>query len=88
LQQNYPNPFNPSTTIEYDLPEDGRIALVIYNNLGQKIRTLYEGTQLAGTHRISWDGRDDRGKALASGVYFYTLKAANIVQTKKMLLIH
>jgi uncharacterized repeat protein (TIGR01451 family) len=87
LQQNYPNPFNPGTTILYDLPEDGRATLVVYNMLGQAVKTLQDGFQLAGTHRIVWDARDDRGSQVASGVYFYTLKVGEFTQTKKMLLL-
>jgi uncharacterized repeat protein (TIGR01451 family) len=87
LKQNYPNPFNPATTIEFDLPEDGNISLVIYNMLGQKVRTLYSGHQLAGTHRLQWDAADDRASHLASGVYFYHLQAGDLVQTRKMLLL-
>lgn len=88
LKQNYPNPFNPSTTIEYDLPEDGTVQLTVYNNLGQRVRTLYNGAQIAGAHKVIWDGRDDQGNPLASGIYFYSLKTIKLSQTKKMLLIH
>lgn len=87
LKQNYPNPFNPTTTVEYDLPGDGNISLVIYNMLGQKVKTLYSGFQLAGTHRLQWDATDDRGNLLASGVYFYHLRVGDFLQTKKMMLL-
>jgi hypothetical protein len=73
LRQNYPNPFNPHTRIEYDLPEGGLVRLVIFNALGQRVRTLIEASQQAGFHRLDWDGRDDAGIPLRSGTYFYRL---------------
>ncbi len=87
LKQNYPNPFNPSTTIQYDLPEDGHAELIIYNSLGQVVQTLQNGFQLAGAYSIQWNAVNKRGVRVASGVYFYTLKVGEFSQTRKMLLL-
>ncbi|NOX88680.1 MAG: T9SS type A sorting domain-containing protein [Calditrichaeota bacterium] len=87
LKQNFPNPFNPTTTIEYNLEKRGNFKLSIYNILGQHIRTLVNGAQTPGLHKIKWDGRDDYGKPVSAGIYFYSLKGENIKLTKKMLLI-
>ncbi len=87
LSQNYPNPFNPETEIHYQLPEDCRIVLTIYNLLGQKIRTLVDKTHLAGVYLVRWDGKDDRGVAVTSGVYLYVVNANRFYEVKKMLLL-
>lgn len=89
LDQNYPNPFNSSTSIKYELPAgEHRIKLVIYDLLGHRILTLVnEKSQPAGVYRINWDGRDDAGQPVASGVYFFQLLAGNQNFIKKMLLI-
>lgn len=87
LHQNYPNPFNPTTTIEYMLPHSAPVKLTIYNSTGQIVRTLINKSQSTGSHKITWDGKDDSGKAVASGVYLYHLEADDFVQTRKMLLL-
>ena len=87
LIQNYPNPFNPTTTIRYQLPQTVVVRLDIYNSLGQKIRTLLNSRMKAGYHQITWDGCDDIGNPLASGVYLYRIEAAHFNQTRKMLLL-
>ncbi|HNC48055.1 MAG TPA: choice-of-anchor D domain-containing protein, partial [bacterium] len=87
LSQNYPNPFNPTTTIRFGLPQEGRIKLVIYNVLGQKVRELYNGTMGAGFHTMLWDGRNAQGQMASSGVYIYRLESAQGVLAKKMTLI-
>ncbi len=87
LSQNRPNPFNPVTTINYTVPVPGRISVEVFNLLGRKVRTLVNDTKSAGSYRIEWNGRDDADQPVSSGVYFYRLKAGDIVQTKKMLLI-
>ncbi len=87
LSQNYPNPFNPTTNISYSLEKSQKITLAIYNVLGQKVRTLVSGQQVAGTHTLSWNGRNDLGLTVPSGIYFYSLKGAGRVLTKKMILI-
>ncbi len=87
LSQNYPNPFNPTTTVRFDLPEDGKLTLVIYNILGQRVRTLFEGSQTAGRHEVIWDGRNETGQQVSSGIYLYRLQSQKFTQTRKMLLV-
>jgi hypothetical protein len=88
LAQNVPNPFNPVTTIEYSLASPGRVTLRIYNVAGQLIRTLVGDEQRpAGFSNARWDGRNDAGTAVASGVYFYRLIAGSFVETRKMVLL-
>ncbi len=87
LFPNYPNPFNPSTTIEYELPMSGFVRLTVYNLLGQKVRTLVNTRQTAGLHRIVWDGCDESGLPVSSGVYFYQLRTDAKTQTQKMMLL-
>ncbi len=84
LRQNYPNPFNPVTTIEYGLPHDEDVSLVIFNALGQKVKTLVNGRQKADRYKISFSATELR---MASGIYFYRLKAGKITRTRKLLLI-
>ncbi|APF19660.1 Por secretion system C-terminal sorting domain-containing protein [Caldithrix abyssi DSM 13497] len=92
LLQNYPNPFNPTTIITYELPKTSRVSLTIYNLLGQKVRTLINTHQPAGQYQVQWDGKDDFGNPLASGIYLYELKARtvlkeNFIQVKKLVFI-
>lgn len=87
LFQNYPNPFNPSTEIRFTLPSQGRVTLAIYDLLGRRIRTLVDGIRTAGTHQVRWDGRDDIGRIVASGVYFYRLTAQGQQQTRRLTFI-
>jgi hypothetical protein len=87
LAQNYPNPFNANTQITFALPKSGQARLDIYNVLGQKVSTLFNEFMSAGTKTVNWDGRDDRGVGVPSGVYFYRLSSLDFLQTKKMLLI-
>ncbi|MCX6134760.1 MAG: carboxypeptidase regulatory-like domain-containing protein [Ignavibacteriales bacterium] len=87
LEQNYPNPFNPSTQILFSMPKSERISLVVYNLLGQKVATLVEGLLEQGTHAVTWNGRDAHGFQLSSGVYFYTLKTASFVASRRMVLL-
>ncbi len=87
LNQNYPNPFNPSTTIEYGLPESGQVELTIFNALGQKVMTLVNKDQQAGIHRVVWNGTNDRGIRVASGMYLYRIKANGTTNIKRLLLI-
>ena len=87
LSQNYPNPFNPTTTIGYSTPRDGEIQIEIYNLMGQKVRTLFNGIHQAGSHKVEWDGCDDLGNTLSSGVYLITLRSGNFVTAKRMSLI-
>lgn len=87
LQQNYPNPFNPSTTIQYEIAETGQVELSIYNLLGQKIRALVNENQTPGVYRIQWDGKNDVGQQMASGVYLLRLIAGDFKQAQKMMLL-
>jgi hypothetical protein len=87
LSPNYPNPFNPSTAIGYEIPEAGRVTLTIYNVLGQEVRSLVDVHQEAGSHTVMWDSKDNGDHYLNSGVYFYTLKAGDFAQTRKMVLM-
>ncbi len=87
LKDNYPNPFNAQTEIQYGLPEPSEVNLSVYNIMGQKVRTLVEGRQSAGVHRVTWDGRNENGETVASGVYFYTIRAGTYIETKKMTLL-
>ncbi|MCG3118815.1 MAG: hypothetical protein ALAOOOJD_01090 [bacterium] len=88
LAQNYPNPFNPSTKIKYALPQNSAVQLVVYNASGQKVRTLVDAArQAAGYHEIIWNGANDVGQPVASGVYFYKLTAGNYVRALKMLVV-
>ncbi len=82
LSQNYPNPFNPGTTIEYSLPQPSYVTLTLYNILGQRIRTLVDEAKPAGTYTVRLDGA-----GLASGVYFYRMRAGNFTATKKLVLL-
>lgn len=87
LSQNVPNPFNPSTIVEYALPKDAQVNLSIYNVLGQHVKTLVDDMQRAGKQTVTWDGTDNGGRSVASGVYFYKLRAGDFSSTKKMLLL-
>ena len=87
LDQNMPNPFNPSTTIGYQLPESGQVHLSIYNLLGQEVRTLVDATLEAGYYTLDWDGRDDFGRQLASGIYLYRMRVNDFSETRRMMLL-
>ncbi|MCX6833427.1 MAG: T9SS type A sorting domain-containing protein, partial [candidate division Zixibacteria bacterium] len=87
LDQNQPNPFNPSTLIRFAVPKAGDVQLQVLNILGQKVRTLVNEFRAVGTHEVQWDGRDDNGNAVSSGVYLYRIQAGNFVETKKMVLM-
>ncbi len=87
LSQNYPNPFNPVTQIVYSLPQRAHVRLDIYNILGQKVRTLVNEPKAAGNYTVSWDGSDERGATVATGIYLYQMQAGEFTQSKKMLLV-
>ena len=87
LLQNFPNPFNASTAIRYRLPEASEVKLGVYNLLGQEVRRLVDGEVGAGTHSVLWDGRDEDGKPVGSGIYFSRLKVGEIVRTRKAVLL-
>jgi hypothetical protein len=85
--RNYPNPFNPETVITYNLPDNSRVELIIYNLKGQRVKKLVNEEQSAGIKTIIWDGRDERGNRVSSGIYFYRIKAGELTEQKKMILL-
>lgn len=87
LDQNYPNPFNPETRISYALPQDSAVRLYIYNALGQEIRTLVNQFQTSGNYEILWNGKNNAGRQVSSGIYYYALKTENTVKMRKMILL-
>ena len=87
LFQNQPNPFSPETRIEFDLPQTGPVELKVYAVSGRLVRTLVEGRRAAGSHNVQWDGRDEGGRKVSSGVYFYNLIAPGINECRKMILL-
>ncbi len=93
LEQNYPNPFNPTTLIPYELPEQSRVTLTIYDLLGQRVKTLVDEVEVGGSRTAEWRGTNDAGHLLASGVYFYRMEARSVdgskvfVKTRHMLLV-
>jgi hypothetical protein len=87
LNQNYPNPFNPETKINYSLKENSKVSLNIYNIKGQKVKQLVSDQLSAGQHSVVWNGTDDNGISVSSGIYFYKLKTDNFEKTRKMILM-
>ena len=87
LAQNYPNPFNPQTTIAFSVNDRGLVTLRVYDVAGGLVRTLAHEEFTAGAHTKVWDGRNDAGSPVSSGVYFYKLVANDFTQTKKMVLL-
>ena len=84
LEQNYPNPFNPQTSIRFQLPANDVVSLQVFDVSGRVVRTLVNGELTSGQHVARWDGRDDAGQMLSSGVYFYQMQTSQVVRTKKM----
>jgi hypothetical protein len=87
LSQNSPNPFNPSTKIMYALPAASDVTISVFNVLGQRVTELVNGHEEAGFHEVIWNGKDNAGRSVASGVYFYRIEANQFNETKKMLLL-
>ncbi len=87
VYDNYPNPFNPATTISYDLQEAGHVKVSVYNALGQKIKILVDENQKAGSHRLQWDGTNNGGLIVTSGIYFYEIEAGDKISVKSMLFV-
>jgi hypothetical protein len=90
ISQNYPNPFNPITQIDIGIPKNGEMDIVtleIFNVLGKKVRTLFEGYFNPGIHQITWDGTNNTGKKMSGGIYFYYLKSKQFTRIKKMILM-
>jgi hypothetical protein len=87
LLQAYPNPFNPETTIPFSLSKAGNVKINIYNTKGQLIKTLLNDNKKAGNHSVKWNGKDENGNAVSSGMYFYRLQTDKVTYTNKMLLL-
>jgi FlgD Ig-like domain/Doubled CXXCH motif (Paired_CXXCH_1) len=87
LEQNYPNPFNPTTTIDFSVPKTGTVNVAVYNSIGQLVKVLANDNYVPGTYRVTWDGMNQSGTQVASGVYFYKLTSKNYVRTMKMMLL-
>lgn len=87
LRQNYPNPFNSETVIEYFLPKQSSVKIIIYNILGQRVKTLLDQKETAGYKRVIWDGKNEKGRLASSGIYFYRMETEKFAQTRKMLFL-
>jgi hypothetical protein len=93
LGQNYPNPFNPATKIEYWVPEGAKagdkagVNVIVYDVRGARVKTLVSGAKAAGHYVAQWDGRDDRGTPVSSGIYFYRMTTPGFATTRKMVLL-
>jgi hypothetical protein len=87
LFQNRPNPFAPETQIAFDLPKAGQVGLAIYSQDGRLVRQLLSEQRGAGRHTVTWDGRDDAGRKVASGTYFYQMRAPGVQESRRMILL-
>jgi hypothetical protein len=87
LYQNHPNPFNPITTIRYDLPEDGPVSIIIYDLMGREIKTLVKQVSAPGRYSVNWNGRNQWGKQIASGMYFYRMETPEFQSVKKLIFL-
>jgi flagellar hook assembly protein FlgD len=87
LEQNFPNPFNPTTGIRYQIAGTAAVSLTVYDLLGQAVRTLVNEIKDAGSYEAVWDGRNDQGQNVGSGIFFYRLQAGTFVETRRMVLL-
>lgn len=87
LKQNYPNPFNPSTTINFSVSTPGMVNIDVFDSKGERINTISNNYYEAGSHSVSWDGRNTAGVKVSSGIYFYQMRADNNISTRKMILV-
>jgi len=87
LGGNIPNPFNPITVINYSIKDAGQVSVVVYNAKGQYVKTLVDAAMDAGEHSVSWEGTNENGNSVKSGVYFYRMKSGRYTSTKKMILL-
>ena len=87
LRPNYPNPFNPETAIQFELPENAKVSLTVFNSLGQTVRTLLDQELARGSYRITWDGRNQAGQIQTSGIYFYRIQTDGFVSMRRMVLM-
>ena len=87
ISQNYPTPFNPQTVIEYAVARDSRVRIIVYNVLGQRVTVLKDEWEQAGYKSVNWDGTNQSGQEVGTGIYFYKITAGDFVKTKKMVLL-
>ena len=87
VEQNYPNPFNPNTTIDFSIARSEFVSIDVFNILGERIRSLADRTFAAGEHSVEWDGRDNDGTEVASGIYYYRITAGEATESRKMVLL-
>lgn len=87
LKQNYPNPFNPTCTIPFEISSRSRVTIAVYNVMGQQVKVLTDDVYSAGTYHIVWDGHNQFGSPVGSGIYFYRMQASDFVSTRKMILL-
>jgi flagellar hook assembly protein FlgD len=87
LQGNYPNPFKTDTIISYSVKDDSPVKIEIFNQKGQKVKTLINGKEKSGNHTIKWSGDDENGKAVSNGIYMYRMSSGKYSDSKKMILI-
>ena len=87
LSQNYPNPFNPLTNIQFTLKKNAQVKINVYNMLGQKVKTLVNRKMTAGSHIVAWDGQDNNGNKMASGIYYYRLESGSFNKARKMVML-
>ncbi|HEY3217428.1 MAG TPA: FlgD immunoglobulin-like domain containing protein [Candidatus Eisenbacteria bacterium] len=85
LDAGYPNPFRAHTQIRFALPRSGNVRLIVYDVMGRAARVLVDGHTSAGTHQVSWDGRDDAGHSVSSGIYLLRLETSGLVSTRRLL---
>jgi len=87
LLSNYPNPFNPTTTISFEITTESVVRLDIYNIRGQHVTKLTDDFYQAGRHNIEWNGHDNNGRNVSSGIYFYQIRVGDLTQTKRMVML-
>ena len=87
LEQNYPNPFNSITTIQYSLPQEDKVTILLYDLKGSQIKTLINDRQVPGVKTLMWNGKNDAGKPVPAGIYLYTMASGNIITTRKMIFL-
>ena len=87
IYPNYPNPFNPVTTLQYVLPENAMVNIIIYDMMGRQVKTLVNGSQTVGYKSIQWNATNTAGQPVSAGIYLYTIETGEFRQTKKMVLL-
>jgi flagellar hook assembly protein FlgD len=87
LGQNYPNPFNPSTEIKFSVPKSERVKIAVYNSIGKLVKVLVDENLAPGSYKVTWNGEDNRGQKVSSGVYLYRMETPSFQATKKMVLL-